>query len=498
MRIASILFAVLVSALSFTACKHELPKPVSNGIDSSGYPEEIANIIVTRCATAGCHNKASYTNAGGLLLDTWQHMFDGGYNGAVTVAYSPEFSSLLYFLNTDSSLGPIATPTMPKDGAPLTRDEYMTLRDWIANGAPNANGVIPFSSDASTRQKTYLTMQACDQIAVIDAEKQVVMRYIKIGADDANPEVAHTVRFSSDGRYAFTCFTLGNVVQKIDASTDQVVATVKLDDFPGGAQWNVVQPNHDGSRFVVSDLTGGRLLYYDFPTGAKFDKSLLTSAHGIAANDSFNTFYVTQQIGNNIYKVHMSLENPFPEFETINIKAADSANPHEVIMTPDKKKLFITCQASDEVRVLSTQTDALITGQPSVIPVGRKPQEMAISHKLPYLFVSCIEQPEPEFSTPQVKFRGSIFVINYQTNTVVKEIRGRFASPHGITVDDKNNVFYFASTNINPDGPAPHHVSSCGGNNGYYQVYDLNTLEPANSKRFEVLPFPYSFDTRFK
>jgi DNA-binding beta-propeller fold protein YncE len=499
MRAAAILFTVLISGLCFTSCKHEIPKPTATtNPNGSGYPEAIANIIVTKCATAGCHNVASYANSGGLLLDTWEHMFDGGSNGAVAIPYSPEYSSLLFFVNTDSSLGPVAQPTMPKDAAPLSADEYKTLRDWIVNGAPNKDGMVPFSSNASTRQKTYLTMQACDQIAVIDAEKQVVMRYISIGADADNPEVAHCVRFSHDGRYAFVCFSYGNVVQKIDASTDKVVATVQLDDIPGGAQWNVVQPNADGSRFVVSDMVGGRLLYYDFASGVKFSQPNLITAHGIAANDSFNSFYVTQQIGNNIYKVNMSIDNPFPDYETINIRASDSANPHEIIMTPDRTKLFITCQASDEVRVVSTETNALVTGQPSVIPVGRKPQEMAISTKMPYLFVSCIEQPLPEFSTPQVKFRGSIFVINYLTNTLVKEIRGRFASPHGVTVDDKNGLFYFASTNINPDGPAPHHVSSCAGNNGYYQVYDLLTLEPVNNKRFEVLPFPYSFDTRFK
>ncbi|RYE26170.1 MAG: hypothetical protein EOP51_01395 [Sphingobacteriales bacterium] len=495
MRRVALWFTVVLP-LVFSACKHEIPVPV---VAESGFPDAIEKIIVTKCATAGCHNLGSYANAGGLLLDSWSHMFDGGSNGAVAIPYSPEYSSLLYFVNTDSSLGPVAQPTMPKDAAPLSRDEYMALRDWIAAGAPDKDGNIPFGSNAGTRQKLYLTMQACDVIAVIDADKKVVMRYIKVGADDSRAEVAHAVRFTHDGRYAFVTFTLGNIVQKIDASTDQIVSTIKLDENPNNAQWNVVQPNADGSRFVVSDMVGNRLLYYDYDNNYKFAMTSLNTAHGIVANDEFNSFYVTQQIGNNIYKVNMSPENPFPDFETINIKPeSDSANPHEIIMTPDKSKLFISCQASDEIRVVSTATNALVTDQPYTINVGRKPQELAISTKMPYLFVTCMEQPLPEFSTSQVKFRGSIYVINYMTNTVVKEIRGRFASPHGITVDDKNNVFYFASTNIDPNGPAPHHVSSCGGSNGYYQVYDMTTLEPANNKRYEVLPFPYSYDTRFK
>jgi hypothetical protein len=54
------------------------------------------------------------------------------------------------------------------------------------------------------------------------------------------------------------------------------------------------------------------------------------------------------------------------------------------------------------------------------------------------------------------------------------------------------------SRNVNPSGPAPHHSSSCAGRNGYYQVFDLNTLNLKTNKRFETIVDPYSADTRFK
>ena len=80
----------------------------------------------------------------------------------------------------------------------------------------------------------------------------------------------------------------------------------------------------------------------------------------------------------------------------------------------------------------------------------------------------------------------------------MKRIDGTFYQPHAIGVDDKNGFVYFVSRNTNPNGPAPHHTSDCGGRNGYYQVYDLNTLEPINKRRYEVTPDPYSIDARFK
>src|SRR4051794_37012367 len=104
MRLILFLLPVSVlAAICFTACVHK-PRITVTPADGN-YPPAVANIIVSKCAISGCHNEASYQNADGLLLDTWDHLFNGGNNGAVAIAYSPKFSPLLYFVNTDSSLG---------------------------------------------------------------------------------------------------------------------------------------------------------------------------------------------------------------------------------------------------------------------------------------------------------------------------------------------------------------------------------------------------------
>ena len=193
------------------SCKHERPQPSPQ--QPGGYPEAIAKIVETRCAVSGCHNNASYQNAGGLLLDTWEHMFQGGNNGAVVIPYNSANSSLLYFINTHPEYGPVASPTMPLNETPLTEDEYLLIKNWIETGAADINGNIPFATDASTRQKIYLTMQGCDMVAVIDAQTKVVMRYIEVGKTPAieNP---HCVRVSSDGRFAYVSFLGGDYIQK--------------------------------------------------------------------------------------------------------------------------------------------------------------------------------------------------------------------------------------------------------------------------------------------
>ena len=159
----------------------------------------------TKCAVSGCHNAASYTGAGGLLLDSWEHLFDGGNNGAVVVAYSPIFSSLLYFVNDNPDSGLTAVPRMPYNAAALTADEYKTLKDWIADGAPDASGNIPFASNAESRQKIYAIQQECDVLTVIDAEKNVVMRYIPMGRK-ASQESMIDLKMSPDGRFLYVAY----------------------------------------------------------------------------------------------------------------------------------------------------------------------------------------------------------------------------------------------------------------------------------------------------
>jgi DNA-binding beta-propeller fold protein YncE len=481
---------IMVITVMVTACTHEpYVKPQEITTDSLGnFPPDIGRIIVSRCATAGCHNSLSYQNAAGLRLDSWEALFDGSVSGAVIVPYSPENSSMLFFINPDPDLGPTAVPQMPLNMAALTKDEYLRIRDWVTAGAPDKNGNIPFGSNISGRSKIYLTNQGCDLVAVIDAEKKVVMRYIKVGRSNGI-EVAHYLKTSSDG-YAYVSFTGGEYLQKIDMEKDTVVSDV----FLGPGSWNAIHISEDGKKLLIGDYSGGGKLAFINTTSMTIDQlvdfGIMPYPHGIASNRSFDTFYVTAQYGNYVWKFSFG-NTPF--FEQLSIDGMEpntlpSRNPHEIMMAPDYSKYFLTCDKSNEVRVMSTSTDEVIDS----ISVGVFPQTMALSKSKPYLFVTCSEDYS-SFSG----FRGSVYVINYNTHEVVKKIDAQFYQPHGISVDEKNGLLFVGNRNVDVNGPAPHHTSSCGGRNGYYIVFDLNTLEKL-PKRYEVSVDPYSSDTRFK
>jgi DNA-binding beta-propeller fold protein YncE len=501
MRLA-LLLPVMAVTICTISCRH---KPEEPPIDyaNSGYPDNIARIIVDKCATT-CHNSISYPDAAGLRLDTWAGMFEGGNSGAVVVPYSTQYSSLLYYINTDSLLGLTAQPTMPANATPLTREEYLAIVDWITKGAPDRDGNVAFSSDAATRQKHYLTMQGCDKIAVIDGASKLVMRYIEVGTDASQSEQPHAVRFSKDGRYAFTCMQRGEWIQKIDAATDKVVQQVYI----GPGQWNAVYPSNDGEMAFVTDVGFGKITIVDFSKGTFHEHTNFRQPHGISVtDDSFRTAYITSEGSNGLYKISLmkfgpgfflkSKEVPLANGPMIYGTPSTLPAPHELLVSPDGTKLFATCQESNEIRVLDLRNDSLVKNLPSIIPVGQKPLEMAVSRKYPYLFVTC--GGEPGLTIGEVTFKGAVYIINYNTHQVVGKLDGNFADPHGIVVDDRNSTVIVAHAN-NGKGPDGHHSSDCGGDyeNGYYTIYDLNTLKPVSTKRYEVLPVPYGFDSRFK
>lgn len=493
-KLSCLLFGV---SLTFASCKHEPPVIPKTGIDPAAtqYPLEVANIIINKCATAGCHNEASFAGAGSLRMDDWQYMFDGGSNGAVVVPYSPENSSLLYFINPGSYDNISVKPTMPYNMPPLSKAEYDVIKQWITDGAPDKNGNIPFGSNAATRQKAYMAQQGCDLVGVIDAEKRIIMRYIKTGQSSNVIESPHYIQTDSKGEYAYVCFIAGSIIQKIDMRTDKVIGQADLSPFSGGLNFNIVQVSEAGDKLITSQLSanGGLVLINTADMKVAANLALLESPHGIASNKAFDTFYVTAQYGNTVYKV---VQGKAPEKISIDgnptktIPGATTPDPHEIIMSPDYSKYFLTCQNTNEVRIMNRANDSLL----KVIPTGIMPLELAISTTKSYLFVTCME----DVSQISSLYRGSVYVINYNTLDVVQRIDGTFYQPHGIAVDDRNGTFYVASRNVRSDGPAPHHTSDCGGRNGYYQVYDLNTLKPVNGRRYEVTPDPYSINMRFK
>ncbi len=478
-------YILLFATLLIVSCKHEPGEVIPTNSVAHNYPEPIRKILVEKCATAGCHNDKSYKAAGSLRMDSWQYLFDGSTNGAVVVPYNADNSSLLYFVNTDESLGTTAAPTMPYNADPLTKEEYTTLRDWINSGAPDADGNIAFAGNPETRQKIYTVQQGCDLVAVVDAERNVVMRYITVGKSHGT-ENPNNIVMSPDGRYAYVNFWNADYIQKIDTKTDSVIAELNT----GKSFQKALQISKDGTKLWACNWFTQDFLLID-ANSMQIVKNYGTTLKFLAgfADDGKGNVYATSQFGNTVYKVAND-----GSYNTISVDGqapttthtATTPDPFDIVMS--NSQYFITCTNTNEVRVINSANDQLL----KTISVGYNPQRMAVSTTQPYLFVTCMNDTLTKIEV------GSVYVINYNTLEVVKKITNKFFQPYGISVDDRTGRVYIFSRNEDKNGPPPHHSSPCNGRNGFYQVYDLNTLEPHINRRYEVTVDPYASVVRFK
>lgn len=457
--------------------------------DYNKFPDDVGKIIFTKCATPGCHNDISKGAAGGLSMESWDKLFEGGTGSACVIPYRSDYSTLFSYINTYSDLGVTLSPTMPYNETKLTREEVTLMKNWIDAGAPSRDGAIKFA-DNPNRKKFYVTNQGCDVVTVFDQATLLPMRYINVGST-AGTESPHMVRVSPDGQYWYVVFLAGQYLEKYRTSDDSFVGRA----FIGSGYWNtfVISSNSQTAYCVDLSPTSAKVATVTLSNMTASVQSGFSYPHGSALNNTNDTLYITQQTNSSkIYKIPVA---DFSAYSEVNLYTgappAVSLNSHEIRFNPAGTKYFVTCQGTSEVRVMQTSNDSLL----ATISVGALPSEMSFSTTTPFVYVSC---PEDTLSFPGK--RGTIAIINTITNTLQSTIYAGH-QPHGIEVDDIKKMVYVANRNATNDGPAPHHSSTCGGRNGYVSFIDLMTrnmiLTPSGSiKKVEISVDPYSVSTK--
>lgn len=480
------LLLVLFAVVALNACERNAI------LQSGGFPQEVGNILVPSCAIPGCHDQNSYDQEGRLSLATWENMFKGSRAGAAVVPYRIDQSYLVNFINTYPELGLTQTPVMPLNGSPMDQADVTTILNWIDQGAPSETGDIMFS-DNPDREKIYIVNQGCDQVCTIDPETRVVMRYIDIGIDPNIIESPHYIKISPDKRYWYVVFLAANpYIEKYDARTDELVGRVEI----GNGSWNTFALTPDGQYAFAVDLAGGVIRVADVENmtpGIPINTGVGTNPHGIAFNPAFDAIYVTEQEGNQLYKILFDTDPTNPDEINFVDLVQDNADtgprgvlgPHEVLFTPDGARYAVTCQYASQVRIYDSATDDLL----ETITVGAYPSELDYHAGSGLMFVTCTEDSILNAGNPLR--RGSVAIIDYNTMTLVKEVYTGF-QPHGVEVDNSRNLVYIANRNASTDGPAPHHTTSCGGRNGYITAIDISNLELMDDFRHELSVDPYA------
>jgi DNA-binding beta-propeller fold protein YncE len=464
----------------FNSCTYDKGHP-----DYNSYPEKIGKILINSCATAGCHNALSADASAGLDLSSWNSLFKGTRNNSSVIPYRPDHSFLLYSINTFQDLGPELCPTMPLNKNPLKRSEVETIKNWIAEGAPDCNGKIKWSENPDCR-KIYVANQGCDYITVFDADSKLIMRSIDVGNENGT-EAPHDMLISPDGQFLYVSFYANSIFQKYRTSDGIKVGEINL----GTMSWHALAISGNGKYAVCSHFDAdGKVALIDLSTMNLVynyqGSGLFLYPHGCAFNYTGTIAYITCLEGNFLYK--MDLTDPSdPDIRKVSLQtgeipsASGAYKPYEIDFSPDYSKYYVTCQGTNEVRVFKASNDSLL----KVIPTTGIPQLVSFSKSRPYAFISCFE--DAASTTTQ----SSINIINTLDDHLISTIDSGY-QPRGLAVDDANDCVWIANRNVSGLGVAPHHTTACAGRNGYVTIINMKTLQLIPDWRTEVSVDPYS------
>ncbi len=453
------------------------------------YPESIGKIIVGSCAISGCHNSSGAINAAGLDLSSWQKLFSGARTGAAIVPYSISESFLLNFINTYPDLGPVQLPVMPPNSSILSKEEVTLLQNWVANGAPDGKGNIAFEDPSISG--VLVVNQGCDRLSLIHPQLGIVMRSFEIGLSP-QVESPHQIRFRPDRKYAYIVYLFSAFVDILDPQTRKIIGRIETTD----GNWNTIVFSPDNKYAFVADFQSeGKIACLDLETNQMIQlyqgSGYLQFPHGQALSADGKILFVASQSGNFIQRLDITdpLQpiklSPYLLDGSAQPTTTPAQDPHELALTPDGQYLLVTCQRTNDLRIISATTGALI----KIIPVGTFPQEMVIPNVTGRneVLITC---PEDTLSFPGIQQRGSVYVVNYLTQQVTGSFYPGF-QPHGIDIDNNTGEVWVACRNIAPNGNAPHHTTVCGDRIGYLNRFNWNTYQKINPYPIWVSVDPY-------
>jgi YVTN family beta-propeller protein len=450
---AAVLFIILSFSLFFLLnCAHEVTAPIDySAINNIVYSMHIQPILNQNCLSSGCHN--SIDRANGLNLTSWESLIRGSDYGAVIISGQAEHSHLVEHLEGEIE------PRMPLNRPPLPEEQIEFIARWVEEGARNDAGQRPYEN---ITKKVYVSNQGDDLISVISTEHNLVTRLLPVG-DSPTLDVPHNLFIDPQKRFLYVSLIGSGEIWKFDTLTDSFVGKAPA----GNASANVVV-SPDGSKAYVTnwDVTnpnGRAVQVIDTATLTNIQQiNVGLAPHGISFSHDGRLIYVTNYLSDSI-----SILNAADNTEVGRVLLAPDVNPVrsskyqplQVALTPDDRFAYVSCYASNEVRVIDTAKKNVI----AAVPVGKAPFLLEVTPDGQFVYVA--NQQSDDMS-----------VIRVANNQVVATIVSpSFANPHGIAFTPDGRYAYVTNENLNGNFNS-HHPTEHGGNIGNVQVIDTATF----------------------
>ncbi len=472
-----------------------------SSISMISYTEHIQPIFASGCAFSGCHadnpneeepspededvpedddggglhfQKTSHTGSR-IHLTSWEELMSGDRNGAVVVPFKSTKSHLLFHVNYDTLIAPVSSPHMPKTGVNLPDEQIQLLKRWIDEGAQNDIGAIALTNNPEGR--ILVTNQADDLVTVIDRKTSLVARYIQAGVADTRtqqPHAPHNITVDSMN----DCYYV-NVVSAGKILKFRLHDYVKLGEVSGILSPTQVALTSTGdTAFVAQFATNNNAIRF-FNTKTmqlypqQISSSLLNKPHGVQISPDFSEVWVTGAFSDNMMVVKLSDLStstiPLIENDTLPPGTGNRLIPYQTTMTSDGKFVYVTCQKSNEVRVIDRDSMKVV----KIIPVGQFPLIPDITPDNRYVYV-------PNRNT------NSVSIIRTSDNTAWRTISNVGPQPHGIDISADGKYAYVSCENVSAQIP-PHHPTEGSKVPGFVSVIKLSTNQVV--KKIEVGAF---------
>ena len=454
----------------FVGCKDEAlvsytAKPIDYaGIGTISYSRHVQPIFDQSCNSSGCHNAAF--GAGGLLLDSWEHVLLGSPEGAQVVSGNAFMSHLMQHINKDTTLSPISTPSMPLGRDDLPDETVRFIARWIDEGAKNDAGALPFASRPSGM--ILATNQSSDLVAVVDAATNLVMRYVKVGSQVSGTTLGapHHVRADLQGAYFYVTMIQTQELWKFSASDFQFIAKMPVAPFPADV---ILTPGGDTAfvtnfsslpqaAVMIDTRTMQVLRTYTVPSALR---PFISFCHGALLTRDKKYFYTVNQGSGNLLRIDLATD-------AMDIVALDTAGaltsatqPYLADESPDGRYIYVSGYGTNDVRIIDTQTDPLRASL--AIPVGSSSPSRPL-----HVHVS----PDGQYLVSANQGSDDVTIIRTSDFSRVANIAGVGRQPHGLQFTPDGAYLYVTCEN-RVEAVPPHHPTTGSQGISFITVIDF-------------------------
>lgn len=437
-----------------------------------GSYSSVQRIFDANCIT--CHGPVNPPRD--LELTSWDRLFAGSEHGDVIVPFRADESHLIDHLTGD------AEPRMPYERPPLDAGEIDLIRDWVAAGARNDDGAVPY---ADSRREVYITNQGSDQLTILDADALVTRRILDIGVlPDA--DYPHNVFVDPAGDYFYVSLINSARILKFDAHADTLVGVATVGQTPA----NPVTSPDGGTLYVTnwrSDSPTLHVLDAAILTeryALRFPPSLGASPHGLCVSRDGNTVYTTHEEAGSVFEIAPgeTAEQAVLTFIPLRGRELRRLQPLQVVLDATEDFAYVTCLNSGEVQVIDTELDEVV----KTIAIGGNPWLAALTPDGSRIYVANWG-------------KNAVDVIDTATQELVTTLTNQgvgepvFARPHGVAMSAGGGQVFISNENTNDLFP-PHHGGESSGN-GNVVVIDLDSNEVVKVIEVEVDPTGIAFGT---